>query len=86
MLPPPTEALQDMSWIWPILAILVIALWVAALLDIFRRRHTMSGSKIAAWVIAVLVFPIAGTIAYFLVRGAGSSQGAPRDPMPGNTP
>jgi type VI protein secretion system component VasK len=75
-----------MSWIWPILAILVIALWVYAFIDIVRRRHTMSGGKIAAWVIAILVFPIVGTIAYFLVRGTGGSQGAPRDPMPGNMP
>jgi hypothetical protein len=75
-----------MSWIWPILAILIIALWVYALIDIVRRRHTMSGAKIAAWVIAVFIFPIVGTIAYFLVRGAGGGQGAPRDPMPGNMP
>lgn len=75
-----------MSWIWPILAILVIAMWVAALLDIVRRRHTMSGGKIAAWVVAILVLPIVGTIAYFLVHGARGSRGAPRDPMPGNMP
>jgi hypothetical protein len=75
-----------MSWIWPILAILVVAMWVLALIDIVRRRHTMSGGKIAAWVIAVLVFPIAGTIAYLLVHASGGASGAPRDPEMGARP
>jgi Phospholipase_D-nuclease N-terminal len=75
-----------MSWIWPILAILVIALWVAALLDIVRRRHAMPRGRIAAWVVAIVVVPIVGTIASFSVRGAGGSRGTPRDSMPGNMP
>jgi hypothetical protein len=75
-----------MSWLWPILAIAVIAMWVLALVDIFRRRHSMSGGKIAAWLIAVFVFPILGTIAYFLVHGAGGSQAAPRGPIEGPMP
>ena len=72
-----------MSWIWPILAILVVAMWVFALIDIVRRRHSMSGGKIAAWIIAILVFPVAGTIVYFIVNGAGGPSGAPRDPEMG---
>jgi hypothetical protein len=75
-----------MSWIWAILVVLVAAMWVAALIDIVRRRHEMSGGKIAAWVIAILVFPVAGAIAYFLVHGAGGSSGAPRDADIGGRP
>jgi hypothetical protein len=75
-----------MSWIWPILAILVVAAWVFALIDIVRRRHSMSGGKIAAWLIAVFVFPVLGTIAYFIVHGAGGGTAAPRDPIEGPMP
>jgi hypothetical protein len=71
-----------MSWIWPIVAIAVIALWTYALIDIVRRRHSMSGGKIAAWVIIILVFPILGTIVYFLVRGSGPGEPVPREPVP----
>jgi Phospholipase_D-nuclease N-terminal len=71
-----------MSWIWPILAILVVFIWVFAIIDIVRRRHTMSGAKIAAWVIAILVFPVAGAIVYFIVNGTGGGEAAPRQPLP----
>jgi hypothetical protein len=71
-----------MSWIWPILAIAVVALWVVAIFDIVRRRHERSTGRIVAWVIAILVFPVAGTIAYFLANGAGGGS-APRDPQMG---
>lgn len=69
-----------MSWIWPILAILVIVLWTAALIDIVRRRHQMSGVRIAIWVLVFFVFPVVGVIAYFLVHSVGGAfSGAPRD-------
>jgi Phospholipase_D-nuclease N-terminal len=78
----PTEGEQVMEWIWAILIVLVAAMWLLALIDIIRRRHTMSGGKIAAWVIAILVFPVAGAIAYFLVHGVGGGEAAPRQPIP----
>jgi hypothetical protein len=74
-----------MSWIWPILAILVVAMWAFALVDIVRRRHEMSGARIVAWVIAIFVFPVLGTIVYYLVH-AGGRSGAPRDPEMGGRP
>lgn len=75
-----------MSWIWPILAILVIAAWVWAIVDIIRRRHTMSGGKIAAWIIVILVFPIVGSIVYVLVNGMAGASDVPRDPEMGGRP
>ena len=62
-----------MDLLWWLLVILVVAVWVVNLLDIFRRWGTRSTGKSIAWLIAVLVFPILGTIAYFIVndvRGA----------------
>jgi Phospholipase_D-nuclease N-terminal len=69
-----------MSWIWPILAVLVIFMWTFAVIDIVRRRHTMSGVGIVAWLIAIVVFPVVGTIVYFLVHGIHGPPAAQRDP------
>ncbi len=62
----------------------MIVLWVAALFDIFRQWGSRSGGKTAAWIIAVLVFPVFGAIAYFIVNNAGGGAGdagAPREPL-----
>jgi hypothetical protein len=75
-----------MTWIWPILGILVVAMWMYALYDIIKRRHEMSGAKIAAWVIVILVFPVVGVIVYYLANVAGGPSGAPRGPEAGGRP
>jgi hypothetical protein len=67
-----------MAWFWWLLVALIVVLWVATIVDIVRRRHSRSGGRTAAWIVAVLVFPVLGTIAYFLVNGAGGPV-APRD-------
>lgn len=69
----------EMSWIWPIIAVLIIFMWTYALIDIVRRRHTMSGLRIVVWVIAVFVFPVLGAIVYFLVHGFRGPPETPRD-------
>jgi hypothetical protein len=69
-----------MAWFWWLLWFFIVVLWVVAIVDIIRRRHSRSGAKTAAWVIAVLVFPVVGTIVYFLVNGVSDEAGAPRDP------
>jgi hypothetical protein len=69
-----------MSWIWPILAVLVIFMWTFAVIDIVRRRHTMSGVGIVAWLIAIFVLPVLGALVYFLVHGIHGPPTAQRDP------
>jgi hypothetical protein len=68
-----------MAWFWWLLSVLVLVMWVVALVSIIQRRHEMSGGKVAAWIIIVLVFPVVGTLIYFLVNGAFSSR-VPREP------
>jgi hypothetical protein len=67
-----------MAWFWWLLGVVVIVMWVAALVNLIQRRHTISGGKLAAWLIVILVVPILGTLIYFLVNGV-SDPGAPRD-------
>ena len=68
-----------MAWFWWLLGVLVLVMWVIAIVSIIQRRHERSGGKVAAWIIIVLVFPVVGTLIYFLINGATGS-GAPREP------
>jgi hypothetical protein len=67
-----------MGLIWWFLVISIAVIWIATIVDIVRRRHSRSGGSTAAWIVAVLVFPVVGSIVYFLVNGAGGPA-APRD-------
>lgn len=67
-----------MAWFWWLMGIIVIVLWIASIVNIIQRRHERTAGKTAAWIIIVLVFPVLGTIVYFLVNGA-SGPSAPRD-------
>ena len=49
-----------MAWFWWLLFALIAVMWIAALVDIIRRRHAMSGGKLAAWLLIIIIFPILG--------------------------
>ncbi len=77
-----------MSWFWWLLGVLVLIMWIAAIVDIIRRRHSRTAGKTAAWILIVLILPVLGTILYFLINGTGD-PGVPRGDtgvsrMPGN--
>ena len=65
-----------MAWYWwtggGLLALIVLILWIAAVVDIFKRRSSYSNGQFFAWLIIILVLPIVGTITYFVVNGMGS--------------
>jgi hypothetical protein len=48
------------------IAIPVAIAWVAGLVDIFR--HPMPTGHRVLWIAIVIVFPIVGTLAYFVLR------------------
>ena len=45
-----------------------------------------AGSKIAAWVLIIILLPVVGSIAYFVVNAGGGGEAAPRDPTVGPIP
>lgn len=60
-----------MSW-WQdfllvFLAIPLIVLWVAIVIDLFKRTD-LSGLQIATWVVLLLIFPIVSALIYLAVR------------------
>ncbi len=58
------------------LAIPLIVLWVAIVIDLFRRQD-LSGLKIATWVVLLLIFPVVSALIYLAVR--------PRAPLFGSS-
>jgi hypothetical protein len=74
---------MPMAWFWWLLVMLVAVLWVVSLFDIFRNWGSRSVGKSIAWLIAILVFPVLGTIVYFIVQNSSGTTSAPRDPVKG---
>jgi hypothetical protein len=56
-------------WLAILLAVLVAA---ATLVDVFGRR--LGGWRTAAWAVAVLVFPFAGSAVYWIVRSTSPDE------------
>jgi hypothetical protein len=48
---------------------LFLVLWVAAVVDVFRR-HDLSGLGKLCWTVGMLVFPVVGLAVYTLARAA----------------
>ena len=56
-----------MDWFWWLLGVVAIAAWVVALVDMVRRRSALTRGQLAAWVLIVIIFPVLGTIVYYVV-------------------
>lgn len=47
---------------------------ILAVISILRRRKVITPSDAAAWIIAVLLFPILGALAWFMLRSRGTTD------------
>jgi hypothetical protein len=67
--------LADLIWtsIWIFFLIMFIWLFIAIVSDLFRD-HELSGAAKAVWVVALIVFPLLGSLAYLIIRGQGMAQ------------
>ena len=67
--------LGDLIWtsIWVFFLIMFIWLFIAIVGDLFRD-HELSGAAKALWVVALIVFPLLGSLAYLIVRGQGMNR------------
>ena len=54
-----------MDWLWFLGVIAVIA-WLVGVVDMMRRRRAFSRGQFAAWILIVIIFPVLGTILYFV--------------------
>jgi hypothetical protein len=54
------------TFVWVFILVPVLIVWVLGLVDIARRD--LSRQKKATWAVIVILFPIVGTLVYFLLR------------------
>jgi hypothetical protein len=55
------------DWFWWLIGVVAIVAWAVALVDMVRRREALSRGQLAAWVLIVIIFPVLGTILYFVI-------------------
>lgn len=67
--------LGDLIWtsIWVFFLIMFIWLFIAIISDLFRD-HELSGGMKAVWVVALIVFPLIGSLVYLIVRGQSMGE------------
>jgi hypothetical protein len=67
--------LGDLIWttIWIFFLILFIWVFIMIVSDLFRD-HTLSGWAKAAWVVALIIFPLIGSLVYLIARGQGMAE------------
>jgi hypothetical protein len=62
------------DWFWWLGAVAIVA-WVVAIVDMVRRRAELSRGQLAAWLLIVIIFPLLGTILYFVVTRRSAAAG-----------
>ena len=55
-----------MDWLW-LLGVVAAIAWIVAIVDMIRRRRQLSRGQLAAWLLIVIIFPVLGTILYFVL-------------------
>jgi Short C-terminal domain/Phospholipase_D-nuclease N-terminal len=68
-------SLGDLIWttIWVFFLILFIWVFIAIVSDLFRDHETSGWAK-ALWVVALIIFPLLGSLVYLIVRGDGMAK------------
>lgn len=57
-----------MIWIAGAGSLLLLALLVVGLVDLYRHRHTMETWQVIVWAMALILIPVAGLIVYLVWR------------------
>jgi hypothetical protein len=54
-----------MDWLWLLGTVAAIA-WIVAIVDMVRRRASLSRGQFGAWLLIVIILPVIGTILYWV--------------------
>ena len=67
--------LSDLIWttIWIFFLIMFIWVFIVIVSDLFRD-HKLSGWAKAVWVVALIIFPLFGSLVYLIARGQGMAE------------
>ena len=64
-----------MSWFWWLVIVVVVFVWIATVVDLIRRRHSLSRGSLFAWILLVIILPVIGSLLYLIVNGTSSGRG-----------
>ncbi len=58
--------------LYVLIALFILGVIVYSIYDLISRfrRHLVSGWHLAAWLVAILIFPVVGSLVYAIVRPA----------------
>ena len=61
-----------MTILYILIALFIVGIIVYSIYDLISRlrRHLISGGHFAAWLVAILIFPVVGSLVYAIVRPA----------------
>ena len=62
-----------MSFLWFILAAVLLVVWIGTAVDIFRRR--LGVWKTVGWLVIALIIPFIGAIVYWALRKPDAAEG-----------
>ena len=54
--------------LWWLLVMFVVAVWAVTLFDIIKHWGERQLGRSIAWLVAIIIFPVVGTIVYFVVN------------------
>lgn len=56
------------TWLIGTGSVLLIAIWVVGLVDLFRQRHKMETWQLVVWAALIILLPLIGLVAYLFWR------------------
>ena len=51
-----------------LLGVAIVIVWICGILDLMMKRPDLDGRHRAAWILIIVLFPILGTLGYFIAR------------------
>lgn len=58
-------------WLVVVIALPLLAMWIAALVEV-ARRNDLAGARKAAWIATLILVPVLGLAVYVVVRPPGA--------------
>ena len=67
-----------MTILYILIVLFIVGIWIYSVYDLIRRkqRDQISGGHLALWLVAIVIFPVVGSLVYAIVRPAAPLEEA----------
>ena len=67
-----------MTILYILIAVFIVCVWVYSIYDLIKRlrKNQISGGHFALWLVAIIFFPVVGSLVYAIVRPPTPMEGA----------